>query len=122
MTCFSCVRVSPGGNAELPEQPDERRALAFRERPRCCIHRPPVAGEEPGRLLPSGRGQPDDAGPAVARVSLPGDEIAGFEAIHRGRDGSAGEPDAPADLVDGLRSYVEEHLHDTKIRKAHFEE
>src|SRR5207249_1314319 len=58
------------------------------------------------------------AGPAIALVRLARHQSLGFESIHGRGDRSAGELDAPADLVDRLRSFVEQHLHHREVGEA----
>src|SRR5438132_12241180 len=92
--------LSPGGSAELLEQPNERRALGLRKPTRRQVHRHLVNGEYLGRLLFARRRQPNDASPPVAWVSLARHQAAGLESIHSCGDRSAGELDSPANLVD----------------------
>src|SRR5713101_1899442 len=113
-----CCR-SAGGNAELLEQLNERGPLGLREPTRCQIHGRLVNGEYLGRLLFARRGQPNDASPSVARVGLARDQVARLESIHSGGDRPTGELDAPANLIDRLRSLVKKHLHDREIRQPH---
>src|SRR5437867_9535569 len=42
-----------------------------------------------------------------------------YAVAHGGGDRSAGELDSPTDLVDGLRSFVKQHLEDGEVREAH---
>src|SRR5438034_8496909 len=102
--------LSHGRSAELPEQLDEGRALGLRETSRGRIHRRLVNGEYLGGLPFARRRQPNDASSSVARVGLAGDETQGLESIDRRGDRSTGELDSPTNLIDGLRTFVEEHL------------
>src|SRR5712692_443842 len=115
-----CCR-SAGGNAELLEQLNERRALGLREPTRRQIHGRLVTGEYFGRLLISPRRQPNDAGSPIALVGLARHQAAGLESIHSGSDRPAGELDAPADLIDRLWSLVKKQLHDPKVGQAYLE-
>src|SRR5438876_11112317 len=107
-----------GGSAEFPEQLDQRRALGPGEPSRHKIHRRFVTGEYFRRLLLSSRREPDDAGPAIALVRFARHKAARLESVHGGGYRSAGELDASANLVDGLWSFVEQHLHDREVREA----
>src|SRR5258707_1122328 len=110
--------LSPGRSAELPEQLNEGRALVLREPTRRQVHRRLVNGEYLGGLLFARRRQPNDASPSVARVGLAGNETQGLESIHRRGDRSTGELDSPTNLIDRLRAFVEEHLHDREVSEA----
>src|SRR5439155_18786076 len=112
------LRSSLGGNAELLEERNERRALDLRERTRCHIHRRLVTGEYLGRLLFACRRQPNDASPSVARVGLARDQAARRESIHSRGDCSTRELDSTANRTYGLRSFVEKHLHDREVGEA----
>src|SRR5205814_463284 len=110
-----CGGVSPGGRAELLDQLDERRALLLGEAARGQIHDRLVKGEYPGRLLFAGGRQPNDASPSIGRVGLARDQAARLESIHSGGDRSARELDSTANLIYGLRSFVEQHLQDGEV-------
>src|SRR5439155_26047401 len=106
------------GSAEFPEQLDQRRALGPGEPSRHKIHRRFVTGEYFRRLLLSSRREPDDAGPAIALVRFARHKAARLESVHGCGYRSAGELDPSANLVDGLWSLVEQHLHDCEVREA----
>src|SRR5882672_11881270 len=110
--------LSPGGSAELLEQPNERRTLGLGKPTRRQVHRRLVTGEYLGRLLFARRRQPNDASPSVARVGLARDQATRLESIHSRGDGSAGELDSTTNLIYGLRSFVEKHLQDGEVREA----
>src|SRR6266568_2161175 len=107
-----------GGSAEFPEQLDQRRALGPGEPSRHKIHRRFVTGEYFRCVLLSSRRQPDDAGPAIALVRFACHEAARLESVNGSGYRSAGELDASANLVDGLWSFVEQHLHDCEVGEA----